>query len=154
MQPRIKRGHFLKVYRRVAASHVLVTKASVQKIFVKTGTASQRSSVMTLLGVGEALVRLGGCVGHPWGARQRAAGGPHLTQHAEGVRVEVPAGLRSGGHRHGWKLPSTWAGSYGFFIHRQGQGEAPRLLPLAVFSQMKLEAKALQVNLFKGTMIQ
>ena len=35
-----------------------------------------------------------------------------------------------------------------------GQGEAPRLLPLAIFSQMKLEAKALQVNLFKGTIIQ
>lgn len=44
VQPRIKRGHFLKVYRRVAAFHVLVTKASVQKMFVKTGTASQRSS--------------------------------------------------------------------------------------------------------------
>lgn len=30
------------------------------------------------------------------------------------------------------------------------EGEAPHLPPLAIFSQMKLEAKALQVNLFKG----
>lgn len=83
-------------------------------------------------------------------APDRAAGSrrPTLCPACRACPRQGPCGTSVWRGGDGWKPPSTWAGSCGFFICRSG--EAPHLLPLAVFSQMKLEAKALQVNLFKG----
>ena len=92
---------------------------------------------------------MGGWLGCPQGAwpssRQPEAHAAPSVQSGSASRSLRVFGLEGRGRVEaavylGWKL---------WLLHLP-EGEAPHLPPLAVFSQMKLEAKELQVNLFTG----